>query len=165
MSEVSIGGAARATGVKVPTIRYYEDIGLLGRPPRTISNRRMFGSDEIARLRFIRRARELGFDIEAIRKLLDLQSSPDMSCEGADAIARTHLVEVERRIESLTALRSELRRMIADCSGKHVRACRIIEVLQDHAQCRHHDAHTDRDGIAGSGASAARRNRETRPAQ
>lgn len=165
MSEISIGGAARATGVKVPTIRYYEDIGLLGRPSRTTSNRRIFGTDEIARLRFIRHARELGFEIEAIRKLLELQSNPNMSCEGADAIARAHLVEVERRIESLTALRRELQRMIADCSGKQVRACRIIEVLQDHAQCRHHDSDTDRDGSARSGASAARRNRKTSPAQ
>jgi DNA-binding transcriptional MerR regulator len=139
MKDVSIGTAARATGVKVPTIRYYEEVGLLPRAPRTGSNRRLYGADDLNRLRFIRHARELGFDIDAIRALLDLQAKPETSCAGVDAIAREHLAEVDRRIESLQALKRELERMLTSCQRGRIAECRIIEVLQDHAQCRHHD--------------------------
>ncbi len=138
MKDLSIGAAARSSGVKVPTIRYYEEVGLLPRPPRTASNRRLYGPQELARLRFIRHARELGFETGAIRELLELQGKPERSCEAADAIARERLDEVNRRIASLEALRRELERMIGSCSKNRIAECRIIEVLQDHAQCMHH---------------------------
>lgn len=138
MKELSIGAAAKATSVKVPTIRYYEEIGLLPEAPRTESNRRLYTANDLERLNFIRHARELGFEIEAIRALLDLQGSPEMSCSKVDAIARTHLSNVERRIESLQALKRELTRMIRRCGQGRVADCRIIKVLQDHAQCEHH---------------------------
>lgn len=88
MREVPIGGLAKATGVKVPTIRYYESIGLMPEPWRTRTNRRHYGEPAAQRLRFIRHARELGFEIEAIRTLLALQEEPDRSCAEADTIAR-----------------------------------------------------------------------------
>lgn len=138
MKELSIGAAAKATGVKVPTIRYYEEIGLLPEAPRTDSNRRLFSAGDLERLKFIRHARELGFEIEAIRTLLDLQGRPDMPCATADAIARQHLSDVERRIEGLRALKAELSRMITSCQHGRVADCRIIEALQDHAKCKHH---------------------------
>jgi DNA-binding transcriptional MerR regulator len=75
MSDIAIGELPRQTGVKVPTIRYYEGVGLLPKPPRTESNRRLYGEVSIKRLRFIRHARELGFEIEAIRGGLILQNS------------------------------------------------------------------------------------------
>ena len=134
----SIGEAARVSGVKVPTIRYYEDIGLLPTPPRTEGNRRTYGAEDIRRLAFIRHARELGFEIEAIRTLLKLQDEPGQSCAAADAIARDRLVEVEQRIASLTALRAELQRMVEGCSHGHVADCRVIEILADHGECQHH---------------------------
>jgi DNA-binding transcriptional MerR regulator len=99
---VSIGEAARQSGVKAPTIRYYEQIGLLPAPPRTSGNRRHYDSGELRRLAFIRHARELGFEIEAIRTLLTLQDNPKQSCNAADAIARARLAEVEQRIVSLS---------------------------------------------------------------
>jgi DNA-binding transcriptional MerR regulator len=135
---VPIGRAADLSGVKVPTIRYYEQIGLLRPPPRTEGNRRQYSSAELARLAFIRHARELGFDIEGIRTLLSLQDRPEQSCAEADAIARERLVEVERRITSLTALRAELERMVEGCSHGRVDTCRVIETLSDHGQCKHH---------------------------
>lgn len=138
MARVSIGAAAKATGVKVPTIRYYEDVGLMPPAPRTVSNRRLYGPGEVARLRFIRHARELGFEVDDIRALVALQSEPQQTCTEVDAIARAHLAEVERRIESLQALKSELGRMIKGCKRGRISQCRIIEVLQDHAQCAHH---------------------------
>ncbi|MGE0768922.1 MAG: helix-turn-helix domain-containing protein [Hyphomicrobiaceae bacterium] len=138
MEEASIGAASRATGVKVPTIRYYEEIGLLPPPPRTGSNRRIFGEVDLERLRFIRHARELGFGIEAIRTMIDLQAEPDTPCSSVDAIARERLAEVEKKVASLQALKKELQRMIRDCGQNRVGDCRIIEALLHHEQCRYH---------------------------
>jgi DNA-binding transcriptional MerR regulator len=134
---VPIGEAARRSGVKAPTIRYYEQIGLLPAPPRSEGNRRQYGDADLRRLAFIRHARELGFEIEAIRALLTLQDDPSQPCATADGIARARLAEVEQRIGSLVALKAELERMVEGCSHGHVGACRVIEVLADHGQCVH----------------------------
>jgi len=132
MSSVTIGEASRRSGVKVPTIRYYEQIGLLPAPDRTEKDRRVYFTDDLKRLAFIRHARELGFDIEAIRTLLALQDNPRQSCEAADETARIRLAEVDRRISSLQALRGELLRMLdKGCEG-HVENCRVIETLSEH---------------------------------
>jgi DNA-binding transcriptional MerR regulator len=133
--KISIGEASRSCGVKVPTIRYYEQIGLLPAPPRTESNRRTFDAGDLRRLAFIRHARELGFEIDAIRTLLTLQDDPRQPCATADAIARARLEEVEQRINSLNALKSELAVMIESCSHGQVADCRVIEVLADHSHC------------------------------
>jgi DNA-binding transcriptional MerR regulator len=126
-----IGELSRRTRVKVPTIRYYERIGLLPPPPRTEGQQRRYGKGALARLAFIRHARELGFDLDAIRTLLSLQDSPDRSCAAADRIAKDRLAEVERRIAALAALRTELRRMIDECACGRVAECRVIETLAD----------------------------------
>jgi DNA-binding transcriptional MerR regulator len=129
---VPIGLAATRSGVKVPTIRSYEQIGLLPKPPRTKSNRRRYDATDLRRLAFIRHARELGFEIDAIRTLLTLQDHPAQSCVAADVIARDRLDEVERRIDVLIELKSELQRMIAECSRGRVAECRVMEVLANH---------------------------------
>lgn len=131
---VPIGEASRQSGVKVPTIRYYEQIGLLPAPPRQ-GNRRLFDAGDLRRLAFIRHARELGFEIAAIRTLLALQDEPGQSCAAADQLAREHLAEVERRIASLAALKVELKRMIGECAQGRVDQCRVIEILADHGKC------------------------------
>ena len=133
--KISIGEASRSCGVRVPTIRYYEQIGLLPAPSRTESNRRTFDAGDLRRLAFIRHARELGFEIEAIRTLLTLQDDPHQPCGTADAIARARLAEVEQRIGSLNALKAELGVMIESCGHGKVADCRVIEVLADHSQC------------------------------
>ena len=109
---IAIGELSQRTGVKVPTIRYYEQIGLLSPPPRSDGGQRRYGSPEVGRLNFIRHARELGFEIDDIRELLAMSAEPQASCHQADSIARNHLLEVDRRIASLQALRGELARMI-----------------------------------------------------
>lgn len=134
---VPIGEASRQSGVKVPTIRYYEQIGLLPAPPRSEGNRRHYDEADLRRLAFIRHARELGFEVNAIRTLLTLQDDPHQPCGTADAIAQARLIEVEQRIRSLTALRVELHLMIEGCRHGHVADCRVIEVLADHGQCVH----------------------------
>ena len=135
---IAIGKVSEVTGVKVPTIRYYEQIGLLPAAQRTEGNRRTYDLQDTERLTFIRHSRELGFDIDEIRTLLSLQDRPDQSCEDADAIAKSHLAEVKERIASLTALQHELERMVVGCSHGRVETCRVIEILADHGKCKHH---------------------------
>lgn len=132
-----IGALARRTGVKAPTIRYYEGVGLLPPPPRTDANRRSYGPEDERRLHFIRHARDLGFDIEAIRQLLALAGEPQHTCADADAIARAHLADVEAKIVRLEGLRDELRHMIAACACGRIADCRVIEALADHGRCLH----------------------------
>jgi DNA-binding transcriptional MerR regulator len=136
-----IGELARRTGVKVPTIRFYEQIGLLEEPPRTEGNQRRYGAAEVSRLNFIRHSRELGFEVEDIRELLEMARSPQASCHQADSIARSHLYEIERRIASLQTLKKELGRMVDECGHGRICDCRIIEVLADHSQCSTDHAH------------------------
>jgi len=135
--ELVIGGLSRLTGVKVPTIRYYESVGLIPAAPRTRSNRRLYGPDAVRRLRFIRHARDLGFEVEAIRQLLALADQPERPCAEVDGIARAHLAEIDDRIARLTALRAEIGRMTEECAHGRVGECRVIQVLADHELCAH----------------------------
>ncbi len=137
---LSIGKLGQATRVKVPTIRYYEQIGLLPEPDRSAGNQRLYPQAALDRLAFIRHARELGFPLDAIRDLLGLSDRPDQSCAAADAIARVQLDAVRDRIARLRALEAELQRMLAQCASGTISDCRVIEVLGDHANCAHdHD--------------------------
>lgn len=145
----SIGRLARDTGVKVPTIRYYEDIGLLPAAPRTQSNRRTYDRSDVQRLRFIRHARELGFEIESIRQLMQLSSTPEAQCAEADQIAQLHLADIDSRIARLTALREEVARLVG-CDSSKIAECRVIEVLADHAACS-----SDHPDPAGRGFATA----------
>jgi len=131
MMDFPIGEAARRSGVKVPTIRYYEQVGLLPAPARSGSQRRRYGRADLHRLTFIRHARELGFEVDAIRTLLSLQDDPTQPCAHADAIARARLEEVDRRIASLLALKAELARMLDQCANGRIADCRVIETLAD----------------------------------
>lgn len=142
MTAIAIGALSQQTGVKIPTIRYYEGIGLLPPPARTESNRRFYTSEAARRLQFIRHARELGFEIESIRRLLSMADNPDQPCQGADSIAATHLREIEDRIASLTALGEEIRRMISGCAHGPIEECRVIKGLADHADCTN-ECHLD----------------------
>lgn len=137
MKPLPIGALSQQTGVKVPTIRYYEGVGLLPAPDRTESNRRTYGPDAVRRLRFIRHARELGFEVDAIRQLLALADDPQRPCHEADVIARAHLLAIDSRIGRLTALRAEVQRMVEQCAQGEAKDCRVIEVLADHGECLH----------------------------
>lgn len=138
---LSIGEASRASGVKVPTIRYYEEIGLLS-PPRTETNRRVYSEATLNRLNFIRHARELGFEMDAIRALVALQENPSESCAVADSLAQERLTEVDQKIRSLTALRRDLELMIDGCRHGQVAQCRVIEVVGDHGKRLAHGSHS-----------------------
>ena len=131
--DFAIGDVSRRTGIKVPTIRYYENVGLLEPPLRTEGKQRRYGPADIARLNFIRHSRALGFEINDIREMLSLSAQPEQPCDEIDSIARRHLSEVDRRISQLSALRGELQRMIEDCGRGKVCECRIIETLSEPA--------------------------------
>ena len=134
MSALTIGKLAKAADVKVPTIRFYEQIGLLPVPDRTDSDRRVFSDAAVRRLAFIKHARQLGFPIEAIRTLLDLADHPDQACDEANTLAQEQLVAVDAKIAQLTALRTELKRMAdAACCGGVASDCRVIEALSNPA--------------------------------
>ena len=132
---LTIGKLGAASGVKVPTIRYYEQIGLLPDAERSAGNQRLYSHAVQDRLNFIRHARELGFPLEAIRDLLGLSDHPDQSCAEVDAIARVQLQAVEGRIARLQALKGELTRMVDHCAGGTISDCRVIEVLGNHKHC------------------------------
>jgi Cu(I)-responsive transcriptional regulator len=126
---VKIGELANATATKVETVRYYEKMGLLPPPARTSANYRAYGSEHLARLSFIRRARDLGFTLEAVRELLTLSDDKSQSCEAVDSIARVHLTEINQKVRDLKSLRSELNRVVGSCSHGTVADCKIIETL------------------------------------
>ncbi|PIL22267.1 hypothetical protein P775_00110 [Puniceibacterium antarcticum] len=132
---LTIGKLGIAAGVKVPTIRYYEQIGLLPTPDRSAGNQRLYNAKAQHRLAFIRHARDLGFPLEAIRDLLSLSDTPEQYCAAADVIATEQLSAVKARIARLTALQAELERMITQCAKGTIADCRVIEVLSDHELC------------------------------
>lgn len=138
---VPIGALAEQTGVKVETIRYYEQVGLLPPPERSEGNQRRYGRRHVERLAFIKHARDLGFPVEGIRTLLKLSDTPEIACDEAHAIAARHLDDVRHKIARLRSLENELARIATTCAGG-VKACdcAIIEALADHSHCSH-EAH------------------------
>lgn len=136
---LSIGALSKQTGVKVPTIRYYEQIGLIDPPDRTEGNQRRYRDEVLERLGFIKHARELGFSIETISALIELNNHPDRSCAEATRIAREQLSNVRERIASLVKLESELVRISDGCRGAGVvNDCYVLASLADHGHCETH---------------------------
>ena len=129
MAEVGIGRLAELTGVKIPTIRFYEQNGLVPSPRRSEGRQRRYDESAVHRLHFIRHARDLGFSVEDIRQLLTLSEHRTMSCDAAMEIARNHLAQVEGKIARLRLIRSELKRMIEACGGGSTADCRILEAI------------------------------------
>ena len=134
--DFSIGELSRQTGVKVPTIRYYEKEGLIEEPGRTEGNQRRYDTEHLDRLRFIRHARDLGLPMQSIRDLLDLGAQPDKPCAEASRIAADQLAAVRQRIAHLTKLEAELVRISASCDGDHTVAdCNVLKAFGDHRRC------------------------------
>lgn len=134
---LSIGALSRLSGVKVPTIRYYEEIGLMVPASRTQGNQRRYGEEARKRLGFIKHARELGFSIEAITALIQLDDHPDQDCSQANSIACAHLADVRAKIVTLTKLETELARIAEGCAGKgRIGDCYVMAALADHEYCQ-----------------------------
>ena len=132
----SIGELSQRTNVKVPTIRYYEKSGLLAAPERTEGNQRRYDVAGLERLSFIKHARDLGFSIEAIAALIELQGHPDRSCAEATDIASSQLADVRAKIKRLRALEKELARISKGCDGDGLSGdCYVLASLADHDLC------------------------------
>ena len=131
----TIGELSKSTGVKIPTIRYYEQMGLLCHAERSEGNQRRYSRAELDRLSFIRHARELGFTIESIRQLIDLSQHPERPCADADQIAGDQLRAVRQKIGRLKKLEVELDRITSHCHGNQVRDCYVIRALANHNLC------------------------------
>ncbi len=125
---MNIGSAAEQAGLPAKTIRYYEDIGLL-RPERQGNGYRDYSDADVHRLRFLQRARSLGFSVDECRQLLSLYSDMDRESAEVRAIAQTKLAEIERKIAELQGLRDVLGHLVAHCHGDERPDCPILDEL------------------------------------
>lgn len=125
----TIGQLSEAAQTPAATIRYYEKIGLLESPSRSGSNYRLYGSEDVARLTFVRRAREIGFTIDQVRSLLAFSDQGDGDCCAVTTLTERHLAEVEEKIRDLNLLKEHLSRLLASCRGGRFADCRIIDAL------------------------------------
>lgn len=116
---------------------FYEKIGLLPAPARTTGNYRDYGAPHLARLSFVRRARDLGFTLDQVRELLALSDDRNRLCGAVDAVARAPLAQIDQKIADLRALRRELDGLISQCSQGSVSDCRIIEALGPPGEVEH----------------------------
>ena len=143
-------------GYAVQTVRYYEQNGLMPAPSRTVSpyshcrfkrlvgelarrsagGQRRYDETQLRQLAFIRHARDLGFEVDAIRSLLRLAAHPDAPCNSVDAIARDHLAAITHKIARLSALRQEVTRMIEQCRRGKIAECRLIDALLSDRQTK-----------------------------
>ena len=124
-----IGELAKATNTKVETIRYYEREGILPAADRTDANYRDYSPAHLAKLTFIRRSRDLGFTMAQVRSLLDLADDDDQPCAGVDAMARDHIINIDRKIADLTSLRAEISHLLDGCDTERIGECLIVEAL------------------------------------
>jgi DNA-binding transcriptional MerR regulator len=125
----SIGQLSKETQCKVPTIRYYEEIGLLDKPRRSEGNQRQYTNQQCQRLHFIRHSRALGFSLEQIKQLIDLQDNKRTDCQQADKIALSHLSDIRNKIQRLQQLEGELLSMIETCHNERKDHCLILKSL------------------------------------
>jgi MerR family copper efflux transcriptional regulator len=132
MDSVTIGQLAKAAGVGVETVRFYEREGLLAEPPRRRSGYRQYPREAIARIRFIRRAKDLGFTLKEITELLELRIDPDKSCADVRALAKAKIADVDAKIEDLTRIKAALETLARACRGKGPTSeCPILDAIVD----------------------------------
>ena len=135
-----IGVASAMSGVNIETIRYYEREGVVPRAPRTPTGRRLYGDEDIARLRFVKRCRDLGFSIPDIRTLLDLSAGNDAPCADVKALGERHLRGVRRKLDELGKLERALAELVKRCDAGRIDCPMLKRLLADS------DAQTSRVG-------------------
>ncbi len=131
MKSLTIGQVAKQAGVGSETIRYYEREGLLEQAKRKASGYRQFDEQAVDRLRFIRRAKELGFTLKEIKELLSMQVDPVATCVDVKSRAETKIIDIENRIRSLQKIKKALVKLTKTCEGNGAASkCVILESLQ-----------------------------------
>lgn len=126
---MNIGQAAKATGVSAKMIRYYESIGLIAPADRTGSNYRVYGDEEVHTLRFIKRARSLGFSMDETARLLGLWQDKSRASADVKAIAQAHIEDLEQKIREMQEMAATLRHLVHCCSGDERPNCPILSDL------------------------------------
>ena len=128
---MNLGEAARATGISAKMIRYYEEIGLIGRADRSASNYRSFDARDVNELRFVKRARSLGFSVKEITRLLSLWRDRQRPSREVKAIAERHVADLEARIAEMQAMADTLRDLSRCCAGDDRPDCPILTDLAE----------------------------------
>jgi len=131
MAIYSIGKLSKLTQCKIPTIRYYEDIGLIPLASRSAGNQRRYNLNHLQRLQFIRHSRALGFNLNEIRQLIHLQTCAKHSPHEAHHVAQQHLLDVKIKIKKLQALEQELVTIVSSCKDGDSVHCQVLETLNE----------------------------------
>jgi MerR family transcriptional regulator, mercuric resistance operon regulatory protein len=126
---MSIGVLAKRSGVLAETIRYYETEGLLRKPERSAAGYRLYDASDVERLSFIRQARDLGFKLDAVRRLLGLAARRVNTCDEVRELAGAHLAEVRAKLADLRRMERVLSDLIHSCEGSTVPECLLLEAL------------------------------------
>jgi len=135
MTHLKIGELAEQGQVNLQTIRYYEREGLLPKPPRLASGYRVFSSDAVRRVRFIKRAQELGFSLKEIKELLAIRIDPERDCSGVQKLAKAKVTDIEQKIRTLQAMRKVLGKLATACPGRGpLSECPILESFEPHGE-------------------------------
>ncbi len=130
VTRLTIGQIAAQSGASIETLRYYERFGLLQTPERTSSNYRLYSTEAIRVVKFIRQAQELGFALKDIKQLLYLQPNPTSTSAEVKELSQKLLMDIENRIETLQAMRSTLSKLVDECTGNGpVHHCPILNAL------------------------------------
>ena len=129
MRGYAIGEMSRHTGVNIETIRYYERIEIMPQPDRTEGGNRQYNHDQLKRLSFIKRCRELGFSLSEIRALLEMADRDDFTCSEVHQMTMSHLTTVRQKLNDLKGLERSLKKMVAECNQGDVPECPIIDTL------------------------------------
>jgi len=131
MDGLTIGGVAERARVHIDTLRYYERRGLVAIPPRSRANYRLYPEDAVRRVRFIKRVQELGFTLKEIKELLSVRAAPEAGCAEVRAHAEVKIKDIDEKIASLTAMKSVLAKLVAECAGEGpLTDCPILESLE-----------------------------------
>lgn len=138
MPSYTIGQLARLSGAGVETIRYYEREGLIAEPPRRASGYRQYPAGALARLRFIRHAKALGFSLKDIKELLELRVAPGTTCADIRRRAEAKIADVHAKLEMLRQIEQALVKLTAACRARGpISDCPILDALDD--EVNHHD--------------------------
>ena len=132
MAYLTRGQLAKKTGVNPETIRYYEKVGLLPEAIRTKSGYRLFSEEDVKRIKFIKKAKELGFTLKEIKELLQLRFETRGECKEVKKLAEEKLIDIQKRIEDLEKIKSTLKDLIEKCPEKgSILECPIISSIED----------------------------------
>lgn len=135
MAALKVGDVARQAGVNLQTVHYYERRGLLPKPPRTASNYRAYPQDAVLRVRFIKRAQDLGFTLQEIKELLSLRTTPGTRCTDVRHRAEAKVQDIDAKIQTLTAMRKALTNLIAGCpDAAPLSQCPILAALDEQTE-------------------------------